>query len=331
MKYLFLRGEVPQDRNPQEIVFDRIEDVDDFWTRWVYAMTEPEDETELWYWHGLREKEFAHNFTERWVPSFATYRNDFVPDIIICRGGFQQFHPVLERFPSVFKVYHGAGHRFLPQPGFYDYDLVIYDFPEGVEIGKEKFPNMAHSNFVKSAVDNLFYPIPDVEPEYDVCFPANGPQARWKGHEFVYGTVPSDIKVLNLGFPSRFKVPKNVTSYRVLRTDMAKNIAKCKMGIITLHNIVGLPRTLPELLACGKPIVMLDEAKIWEDKYIERVTSSRYPFSTGETASREDFWDTVRFVLSHLDLYDARKYYELNLTMEHAAKFLKDKIKELMK
>jgi len=36
-----------------------------------------------------------------------------------------------------------------------------------------------------------------VEKEYDVCFPANGAQA-FKGHKFVYKTVPKGIKLLNL-------------------------------------------------------------------------------------------------------------------------------------
>lgn len=331
MKYLFLRGEVPQDRNPQEIVFDRIEDVDDVWTQWVFAMTEPEDETELWYWHGTREKKFSPNFTERWVPSFETYRNNFVPDVIICRGGFKQFHPVLERFPSAFKVYHGAGHRFLPQPGFYNYDLVIYDFPEGVEIGKEKFPNMSHSQFIKAVPEKLFYPIPGMKIEYDVCFPANGPQARLKGHEFVYNTVPKDIKVLNLGFPSKFKVPSNVTSYRVLRTQMSEHIAKCKMGIITVQNIRGLPRTVPELIACNKPIVMLEETDIWRDLYIKSIFASDGKYATGEVASKKDFWDVVRIVLDNLDMYNPREYYDNYLSMEKSAKFIKDKIKELKK
>ena len=152
MKFLMLRGQVPTDRNPKEIVFDKIEEVDDVWSLLIYEMTSYEDQTELWYWGGNRSKLFAPNFLERWVPSFETYRNDFVPDVIFCRGGFQEYHPVLERFPKAIKIYYGAGRRFLPQPGFYDYDIILQDSPEQVEICKEKFPNSLRYKYLKSQI-----------------------------------------------------------------------------------------------------------------------------------------------------------------------------------
>ena len=117
MKLLFLRGQVPQDRDPQEIVFDRIEDCDDVWTQLAFALTGPNDSTELWYWGGKRKQAFSANFTERWLPSFDAELPNFEPDAIMCRGGFSTYHSVLKRFPKAFKIYYGAGQRFLPQKG----------------------------------------------------------------------------------------------------------------------------------------------------------------------------------------------------------------------
>ncbi len=335
MKLLMLRGEVPRDRNPQEIVFDRIEDVDDTWTQLVFFMTHADDEAELWYWGGLREKKFAKNFTERWIPSFATYNNSFCPDVIFCRGGFPQYHHVLKRFPFAIKIYYGAGSRFLPQSGFKDYDIILQDSPKQVELSKQAFPNALSTLYIKPAPDNLFYPM-ETEKEYDVCFPADGRPVR-KGHDFVYPTLPKKYKVLNLGFPSnRVKKPDNVTSYRVLKPEMPKHMQKCKVGIIasTIQGKMSgdsCPRTIPELLACDIPIVVLDELEFWADKYIESVTSSRCPFATGEIASREDYWQTVDFVLNNLELYEPRKYYEQQLSLPIAASFMRDKIKESLK
>lgn len=328
MNFLMLRGQVPQDRDPQEIVFNRIEDCDDVWTNLFYSMVSETDQSELWYWGGDRIKRFTHNFIERWLPTFQKHIVDFIPDVIFCRGGFQEYHDVLKRFPKAIKIYYGAGRRFLPQPGFFDYDIILQDSPEQVRICQTKFPDALTTLFIKPAPDNIIYPI-KTKKEYDVCFPANGAQA-FKGHKFVYKTAPKDLKILNLGNnPRGYKYPNNVTSYRVLRKDIAQHYAKCKMGIVVVSSeIDSCPRVLPELLACGLPIIVLDGVRFWKDKYIESAASSRNQFSTGEIVNKENFWSFVLFVLNNLNLYDPRKYYEQNLSLPIAARFLRDKIDE---
>ncbi len=337
MNFLMLRGQVPQDRDPQEIIFNRLEDVCDVWTQLFFAMTKGNDHyAELWYWGGEREHKFTHNFIEKWTKPFNMYDIKhpkcidplFTPDVVFCRGGFPEYHHVLKRFPKAIKIYYGAGRRFLPQPGFYDYDIILQDSPEQVEICKAKFPKALTTLFIKPAADNIMYPI-EAEKEYDVCFPANGAQ-EFKGHKFVYKTVPKDIKLLNLGNnPRGYEYPNNVTSYRVLRTKIAQHYAKCKMGIVAVNSdIDSCPRVIPEMLACGLPIVVLDGVRFWKEKYIESVVSSRHPFASGEVVNKENFWSFVKFVLNNLELYDARKYYEQNLSLTVAAKFLRGKIDE---
>lgn len=338
MNFLMLRGQVPQDRNPQEIVFDYLIDVDDMWTRLFYAMLAPDDFGEVWYWGGTREKLFEHNFVERWTPSFNEmpkgkfqFVNEYHdPDVIFCRGGFREYHPILERFPKAIKIYYGAGRRFLPQPGFYDYDIILQDSPEQVEICKGKFPKALTTLFIKPAADNIFYPMPEVEEEYDVCFPANGAQA-FKGHKFIYSTVPEDIKVLNLGNnPRGYKYPNNVTSYRVVRPEMAKNIAKCKIGIVAAESeIDSCPRVIPELLACDLPIVVLEGVRFWKDKYIKNVLDSSAMNPTGEIATKNNFWDMVRFMLKYKYYYEPGLYYRKNLSLQIAAEFIREKIREV--
>ena len=319
--FLMLRGQVPQDRDSQEIVFNTIEEADDTWTQLFFAMVKPEDQAELWYWGGNREHKFAENFTERWVPSFATYKSGFVPDVIFCRGGFTEYHSVLKRFPNAFKIRYGAGRRFLPCQGFYDYDLVLQDSVEQLAVCRQQFPQITSSLFIKPAPDNLFFPRQEVSTEYDVCFPANSKQT-FKGHTFVYGTIPEDIKLLNLGNESsRFKHPSNVTSYRVLKTEMSKHICKCKVGIVAVgSNIDSCPRVIPELLASGLPVVVLDTVRFWKEKYIVSGV-------TGELTNKDDFWNTVRYVLENHDKYNTREYYEENLSVKPAAKFLRSLIK----
>lgn len=329
MNFLMLRGEVPQDRNPQEIAFDKIEEIDDVWTQLFFAMLSDNDHGELWYWGGTRKKKFTHNFTERWVPTFVTYRNKFVPDVIFCRGGFIMYHHVLRRFPNAIKIYYGAGRRFLPQPGFDDYDIILQDSIEQVKICDEKFPNKLTTLFIKPAADNIFFPMPEIEKDYDVCFPANGRQP-FKGHDFVYSTAPKHLKILNLGNPSKIKPPENVTSFRVLRPEMARHINRCKVGIVTVSSkIDSCPRVIPEMIACDIPIIVLDGVRFWEDQYIESGFSSRYPFATGEIATKEHFWTAVEFVLERLEFYKPREYYDHILSLKCAADFIRKKIGEV--
>jgi len=317
-----LRGQVPTDRDPQEIIFDRLKYCDDMWTQLFYTLLY-DNYGELWYWGGHRNNLFASNFMERWVPSFDTYKSDFIPDVIFCRGGFQEYHSVLKRFPEAIKIYYGAGRRFLPQPGFSDYDIILQDSPEQVKKCSKKFPNSLTTLFIKPAADTIFYPMLQVKKEYDVCFPANGAQS-FKGHKFVYKTIPENIKLLNLGNnPHKYKYPSNVTSYRVLRTDMAKHIAKCKVGIVAVNSdIDSCPRVIPEMLSCGIPIIVLDKVKFWKKKYIVGNV-------TGELTNKRGFWDTVQYVLENLGNYKPREYYKENLSLMKAADFIREKINEI--
>jgi hypothetical protein len=258
MNFLLLRGSVPTDRSPNEIVFDSIKECDDVWSNLLYAMMAPDDYGEIWYYGGHhREHNLAGNLIEKWIPDFKTYKTDFVPDVIFARGAFNEYNFVLYKFVNAITMAYGAGRRYLLQPGFQDYNIILQDSPEQVELCKQRFLKALITLFIKPASDNLFYPHPEIKKEYDICFPANGAQ-DFKGHTLVYPTLPPWFTLLNLGNnPRNFKYPSNVTSYRVLKTDMPKHIAKCKMGIVAVGaEIDSCPRVIPELLACGLPIVV---------------------------------------------------------------------------
>lgn len=327
MNFLLLRGQVPQDRDPQEIVFNHVKEIDDVWSLMFAYLLSPGDMGEIWYWGGKRKHRFAKDLMERWVPSFATYKSDFVPDVIFCRGGFQEYHHILKKFPKACKIYYGAGIRYLPQHSFTDYDLVIQDSPLQVEECNKKFPNIKSELFIKPAPDNLFYPLKDVEKEYDICYPADGRTKR-KGHQFVYSTIPSKYKTLNLGFPCKFATkPDNVTSYRILKSNLSRHMQKCKMGIVTSvvksgGGLDSCPRVLPELLACDIPVVVLDETLFWKEKYMDE--------SVGLIASRDNFWEKVEYMLNNLDKFSPRDYYLKNLSLKPAARHLRNLIMETL-
>ena len=54
MKLLFLRGSVPKDRDPRQIMFDDIEKCDDVWSQLASHLSK-DGYGEIWYWGGTRK------------------------------------------------------------------------------------------------------------------------------------------------------------------------------------------------------------------------------------------------------------------------------------
>lgn len=285
----------------------------------LFSLLEKEDSGEIWYFGGKREHTFNNQLIERWIPNFSNYKTDFTPDVIFSRGGFKNYHSVLQKFPKSVKIYYGAGARYLPQEGFKNYDLILQDSQKQLDKCRKLYPHIKSSLFIKPAPDNLFYPLEGIKKEFDIAFPANGSQKQLKGHSFVYSTVPKHLKVLNLGNRSGITAPSNVTRKRVLRTQMNEQLQRCRVGIVTCSSSKdSCPRVIPEMLASGIPIVVLDTTRFWIEKYITP--------ETGIVSDKEHFWENIQYVLDNLDQFNPRKYYEENLTLKHAAKFIKNLI-----
>jgi hypothetical protein len=322
MKFLFLRGQIPQDRNPKEIVFNTIEECDDVWTHLIFNMTQSKDQTELWYWGGKREHKFSNNFTERWVQDFSKYKNEFTPDVIFCRGGFQEYDSVLKSLPNAFKIYYGAGSRFLPIHNFKNYDLILQDSPQQLSQSQKKFTKSHSSLFIKPAIDHMFIPT-HTKKSIDVCFPANQFRAD-KGHDFVSKTSPKKLSILNLGANNNLKLPKHIQHKRVLKNKLNAEYNKCKIGIVCSDpSIDSCPRVLPEMIAANLPVVLLDETRVWSEKYINS--------ETGVISNRKNFWNDVDYVLNNLEKFNPRSYYEKELSLPAASKFMRKKIEQLKK
>ncbi len=195
------------------------------------------------------------------------------------------------------------------------------DSPEQMATCRTMFPNMKTTLFIKPAPDNMFKPeggMLGIHKDFDVCFPANGTQS-FKGHDFVYKTVPEDLKLLSLGFPSKRPYPSNVIQRRVKRSTMPSEIQRCKVGIVCCEPTPdSCPRVIPEMLACGIPIVVLKGVRFWKDKYLTP--------ETGRMASKERFWDVVREVLANPGHFKPRRYYKDHLRLHKAAEHIRARI-----
>ena len=227
LKLLFLRGQVPQDRSPNEIKWKSILDSTDLWEWFAYELG---DQVEIVYWGGKREVEYAPGKRVVWVKSLADYKPPWVPDVIFDRGGFPEPHVVLKRH-SCFKIYYGAGKRHVPIPGYSKYDLTLQDSPRRLERANKKWPKIKHILWTKPAID-IFHPKPFNDKKYDLCYIANGSQAAIKNIKWIYKTAPSDMRILHLGNKSPYEPPKNIKIKRVLKHQMPTQINHCKVGIL---------------------------------------------------------------------------------------------------
>jgi glycosyltransferase involved in cell wall biosynthesis len=241
---------------------------------------------------------------------------------VFARGGFDYYLPILRDCKNAYKVRYGAGRRYMPEPEI-DYQLILVDTEKQKADVLAKYPKANVHLFIKPAASH-FKPV-DVEKEYDVCYIANGQQAAFKGIQWVYETVPKNLRVLHLGYPSKFKPPENVTCKRVDRIDMPTEISRCKIGVLPYDNIDSAPRALVEMIACGLYVVTTSGMN-YED----------YIYTFCEKVAKKDIWDRATFLLDTPDAgaieivstFNTNVFYERYLSIPVAAAHIKTLIKE---
>jgi len=329
LNLVFLRGKIPSDRSPNEIKWKSLLDSTDLWEWLAFKLG---DQVDIVYWGGHREVEYAQGKRVVWVKSLKDYKPPWKPDVIFDRGGFPETHVILKKY-KCFRVYYGAGKRHVPIPGFQDYDLTLQDSPQRLLRAQKKFPKIRHVLWTKPAID-IFHPKPYNEKNYDLCFIANGSQASIKGIKWVYKTVPNDLKMLHLGNKSSYKPPDNVVTKRVLKDKMPSMINNCKVGILPYDKTDSAPRALPEMLACGLPVIALDTVHINAQEYF------RDPYlytSSGDFVSKENFWKVVRSQVEEINQFKKkhdeypdhiRRHYASNLCLNICVEKLRECLKK---
>jgi len=319
MSVLFLRGQVPKDRDPRQIMFDKLEDCDDVWTQLAYHLAQ-DGYGEVLYWGGKRKVVYRDNFIERWVPNYKKHKLSFRPDVIFARGGFPQYDVVLKRFPKAFKIYYGAGRRFMPRSPFRDYNLILVDTPKQLKKARKAFPKVRSELFIKPASDNIFKPH-DEAKKYDVIFSSNEHKSGIKGHGFILPRFPDDLKMIQTGISSsklRSKYPHIEFTGWIPRRKLPALYSKSRVAVVCCADIDSCPRIIPEALACGCPLLVLDSVNLWGEKYINE--------QTGRIVAVEDFFIELRDMVRDYKEFSPYNYYKENLSLEKAADHIMEMI-----
>lgn len=276
MRWHFLRGQVPQDRSPKEIMWNSLDASSDMWEHLFSSLVSDQDTGRIIYWGGHRRVYYRDNLCVEWVHSLKDTNFD-APDVIVARGGFKEYVHYLNKYPDAFKIYYGANRGCIPRDGI-KYDMVWVDCKSQEDLVKSH-------GIVPCVINKPAPPMFKVikhKKKWDCAYVAVHPKDKRKRVGWVYKTCPKHLNVLQLGnYPKGMKVPKNVTVKRIKHEKMPKALNKCKVLIAPYTCEDSGPRCITEAEACGVKTVSLNDVKI--------------SLKNRAHASMDDFWAVVEF------------------------------------
>jgi glycosyltransferase involved in cell wall biosynthesis len=305
MNYLFLRGKAAA-----------IYEKSDMWQSLFINMVGGNENGEMICYGKKEFHQVLNNFSIICTDDIKNYEAPFEPNVIFSRGGFGWNDIILNKYKSTIKIYYGAGPRYNPKNDIY-YDIILTDCKEFLNNCKLSHSNSKVVPWIKPAHSDFAPPL-SYSHEYDICYIGNTKEPRpHKGHKFVKETCPKNLSILHLGYKSEIDDLNNVINKLVSRNEMSYWIGKCKVGIIP-SSIDYCPRAMPEMLACGLPVIALDTVNFWPEIYRDVIISNK-----------ENFWNDINKILNsdinHKEISDT---YQNELSMEVASSYLKNLINE---
>jgi hypothetical protein len=209
-------------------------------------------------------------YIQKWVTNFNKVFSYPKPEISFFRGGFQVYDRVTKPKPQHFglKLYLGAGRRITPQwGGIYDV-LLMEDERDFIE-GKNCQP------FYKTASPYIFHPFPENNIEWDICWPCNFTQIRFKGQaEFIkmmsQRSALREYKIVHCGnkpevgrqLCKQFKIDNIEFRGPVDRPELNRILNSSKFGLNLSNLLDGCPRVSTEVLMSGTPLLVKDSVRL---------------------------------------------------------------------
>jgi glycosyltransferase involved in cell wall biosynthesis len=286
------------------------------------------DEVEIWYQEdkGHPAGEFVHSTGLKEVFHKKHYPDAQPPDVLFVRGDCTKYLPLLERMSgSTFLVYYSAGNYYCPPKKFWWHLIFVDDEKHISPVVQDT--GVPTTLFKKSCV-HKYFPARKGTGAVDVCFTCNAPQYRIKGGDHfqqIMRILRSDgITAYCIGLKSeellrKFSRLDNVffTGF-IPRHYVGEIMARCKVAVVLSGDRDGSPRVLQEYLACDLPLV-LSEGTAFSHNYLNT--------GTGVVASKH-IEIAIMSVLERPSIYQPRKYFLENLTMDKAVEHFADAIRK---
>ncbi len=301
--WLFLRGD--WDSNNKRNVKNDLD-------MWVQLFRELIGKEGGIIWFKSKKKEYGKYKKNSYVLTSPAKDNVIALDEIthvFARGGFGYYIPILKKCKNAYKIRYSAGKRFMPEKEI-RYNLILVDCEEQKRKILKKFSKANVQLFFKPAAKH-FKPI-DVKKKYDCCFVAIHPTDERKRVNWVYKTVPKDLKILQLGNTPKFKVPNNVTVKKVTLDRMPKYMNQCRVLIAPYTKDDSAPRVIAEAMACDVRPFILDTV--------------RHNYGQLFTMNEKRMWKSIkRFIeiFGYKPDGEISKHYNEYFSMKHAVAHLK--------
>ena len=201
-------------------------------------------------------------YSQRWIQNLSEVLNYPKPKMSFFRGGFKEYDTVTKQNPDHFglKLYLATGRRIRPQwGGIYDY-LLQEDKRDMVHSDHKSIP------FYKTASPQIFHP-KKLDKKYDICWPCNFMQIRYKGQEYFIQTIAKNkdlqkLKIVHCGnkpgvgkkLCQKYGVTNIEFKGEVNRAVLNDTLNQSKFGLCLSNLQDGCPRVISEILMSGTPL-----------------------------------------------------------------------------
>jgi glycosyltransferase involved in cell wall biosynthesis len=279
----------------------------------------------IWRLSNSPPKEIVFNvdgyaYIQRWVRNFSEVLKYPKPDMSFFRGGFKEYDTVTKLNPEYFglKIYLATGRRTYPQWGG-KYDLFVQEDQDDFRKDKKCQP------FFKTASPDVFRLHPwhkKDNDEFDICWPCNFKQIRYKGQEQFIKSVSKSaylksLKIVHCGnqpqvgkkLCKKYGVKNIEFRGEVDRKELCYILNNSKFGLCMSNKNDGCPRVVTEILMTGTPLILSDQTRLlpyYKKRGVIEVNDSNisYKIREGITYVERYKQDVVKAIITTLN-FDA--------------------------
>jgi len=292
----------------------QLKDIDDMWTLLFYNMLKASGATgTIWKMGKAARIRYDDTLEEIWSPTIEK-ANLRKPNLIFNRGGYSDYSPFLDKYPKTFKIYYGAGMRYVPSSRA-GYNIVYVDSLKQVAKVKDKIPKCRVELLHKPTIASIFKPV-FVPKIYDAVWMASSGNDA-KGYSWLTSKLPFDSKILRIGTPDNwFKGATHLNvdfTGKIERKEIPEWACKAKIGIVCDDGKYDSgPRILSEYLAMGIPILVRDTVRTDLNFFCNE--------QTGRICNDKNFVQVFKDMVSNFEAYSPRPFYEQHLKIEDVAR-----------